>query len=220
MKPGVPYQNRSEAGQLLGGELVEDYQARLDTLILGIANGGVPVAAEVAAALRAPFDALAIGTIASPNPPGLTIGAVAPGSILILDQDLIRALGLPGEEVDRLAMRSRQELERRQRLYLGSRPEPDLKNRTVILVDDAACTGWSMLAAIRFARQQKPKQVVLALPVASSIALERFRHQADACVCLAVPETCLSITDWYWKLPAVTDDEVRQLIAKDPQEKA
>jgi putative phosphoribosyl transferase len=209
MTPRIPYRNRSEAGRFLAGHLAE-YQATPGALVLGLPMGGIPVAAEVASVLHMPLDALVVRKLEVTREPGLTLGAVAPEGIQVLDHELIRALGVSAEEVDRILRRERAELERGLELYGGQ--TPDWKDRTVILIDDAAESGWTMLAAIRFARKHTPRQVVAALPVGSASALERFRHETDRCVCPVVREVFSTVSDWYRNFPPTTQSEVTQLL--------
>lgn len=189
-----------------------DYQARPGVLLLGVATGGVPVADEVASALGAPLEALVIRKLEAPSEAGLTMGAVAPDGVPILDQDLIRALGISKAAVEGVVRRESAELERCQTLYGGQ--QLNWKNRTLILIDDAAETGWTMLAALHFARKHAPQEMVAACPVASSDALERFRHEADRSVCLAIREVFASVADWYWSFPPTTEKEVLQFLEK------
>ena len=209
MTPRIPYRNRSEAGRFLAGELM-DYWARPGVLLFGVARGGVPVADEVASALKAPLEALVVRKLEAPTEPGLTMGALAPGGVQVLDQNLIRALGISKAAVESVVRRESAELQRCQTLY-GSQGF-DWKHRTVILVDDAAESGWTMLAALRFARKHTPHQIVTAVPVAAADALERFRHEADGSVCPAIREVFASVTDWYWSFPPTTESEVVQLL--------
>ncbi|HTR39926.1 MAG TPA: phosphoribosyltransferase family protein [Bryobacteraceae bacterium] len=211
MTPRIPYRNRSEAGRSLAGELM-DYRARPGVLLLGVATGGVPVADEVASALEAPLEALVVRKLEAPSEPGLTMGAIGPEGIQVLDQDLIRALGISKAAVESVVRRESAELERCQTLYGGLRV--NWKNRTVIVIDDAAETGWTMLAALHFARKHAPHEIVAACPVASSDALERFRHEADGSVCLAIREVFASVTDWYWSFPPTTESDVVRLLER------
>ncbi len=211
MASKIPYRNRSEAGRLLAGELM-DYRARPGVLLLGVARGGVPVADEVASALDVPLEALVVRKLEAPSEPGLTMGALAPDGVQVLDQNLIRALGISKAAVESVVRRENAELERCQRLYGGQ--GFDWKDRTVILVDDAAETGWTLLAALHFARKHAPHEIVAACPVASADALERFRHEADGSVCPAIREVFASVTDWYWSFPPTTESEVVQLLER------
>jgi len=211
LKPVLPYRSRPDAGRFLAETLAE-YGARTDVVVLGLAPGGVPLAAEIAAGLRAPLDAVVVGRLYFPSRPELTMGAIAPGGVRVLDGELIQALGLSAEKLDEITLREQAELEQRERLYRGGRAEIDLNHRTLILVDDGMATGLSMLAAVRYVRQQAPTQIVMAVPVASAGARERVRNEVDACVCPAIPEPFYSVGDWYQSFPQITDGEVARLL--------
>lgn len=210
--PRIPYRNRAEAGRLLAGELAE-FQGNSGALLFGVAMGGIAVAAEVSSAFRTPLQALVVRKLEAPTEPALTIGAIAPEGVRLLDDDLIRALGVSEAVVDRVVRRETAELERQQRLF--ERQTIHWKNRTVILIDDAAESGWTMLAALRFARKHTPHQIVAACPVASAAALERLRHDRDRHVFPAVRERFSSMSDWYWNLPRATESEVVQLLERN-----
>lgn len=208
-KARIPYRDRSEAGRFLAGELVE-YQARPDLLILGLVPGGMQVAAEVATALGAPLGALSVRKLLAPAEPALTMGVVAPGGIQILNQELIRALAVTDEQLRSVLGRESAEAERLHQLF-GTRVK-DWKDRTLILIDDAAESGWTMLAAATYARKQAPREIVVALPVTTAGALERFRGKTDRCVCPAIREGSSALGSWYWHLPPTTESEVTQLL--------
>jgi putative phosphoribosyl transferase len=210
MKLGLPYRDRSEAGRILAEKLA-DYGARTDLVVLGLTKGGVPVAAAVAGALGAPLDVVVVAKLGAPAQPELEIGAIAADGVRVLDEDLIRALSLPPVAVDGIARRELADLERCERFYRSRHAALDLRERTVILVDDGVATQLSMLAALRFVRKQAPRQVVLAAPVAAARALELSRHEVDDCVCPAVPEPFFSVASWYWNFPLITDAEVTRL---------
>jgi putative phosphoribosyl transferase len=211
MRPDLPYRNRVEAGRFLAGELT-DYRAKEDVVVLGLTRGGVPVAAEVATALAVPLDALVVRKLGVPVQPELAMGALAPEETRVLDEQLIRALHLSIGTVEAVVGREQAELMRREQLYRSGRPPLDLKDRTVILVDDGLATGSTMLAAVQFARKLAPRRIVLAVPVASAGALEKLRPEVDECVCPATPEPFYSVGDWYWSFPPSTDSEVMELL--------
>ena len=209
MKPRLPYRDRAEAGQFLAADLAE-YQTRSGLQILGLLPGGMQVAAEVATALRAPLGALAVRKLRAPAEPGLTLGVVAPEGIQILNQELIRALAVTDEELQSVVVRESAEAERLQQLF-GARSE-EWKDRTLILVDDAAESGWTMLAAVACVRKHAPREIIVALPVASAGALERFRQKTDRCVCPAIREGSSALGSWYWHLPEATENDVQRLL--------
>jgi len=158
------------------------------------------------------LDVVVVAKLGAPAQPELEIGAIAADGVRVLDEDLIRALSLPPVAVDGIARRELADLERCERFYRSRHAALDLRERTVILVDDGVATQLSMLAALRFVRKQAPRQVVLAAPVAAARALELWRQEVDDCVCPAVPEPFFSVASWYWNFPLITDAEVTRLL--------
>jgi putative phosphoribosyl transferase len=216
MQPDLPYRNRAEAGRLLAAALTR-YRSKTDVVVLGLARGGVPVAAEVASALGVPLDVVVVRKIGVPLQPELAMGAIAGDETQVLDTRFIRSIGLPNDEVDRLVARERAELQRRERLYRAGRPPLNLNGRTTILVDDGLATGSTMLAAIQFARKRQAKRIVLAVPVASVEAVEKLREKVDECVCLAAPDPFFSVGDWYWNFLPTEDAEILKLLETNAQ---
>jgi putative phosphoribosyl transferase len=211
MKPVLLFENRLQAGRLLGEELVR-LKFTKDVLVLGLARGGVPVALEVANALGAPLDVLIVRKLGVPIQPELAMGAIAADGTRVLDEEIIRYVGLSPEDVEAATRREQAEIERRERVYRPGRSPLDLRGRTVILVDDGLATGSTMLAAVRFARKRSPKKIVLAVPVGSVEALDKLGQEVDKCVCLAAPEVFYAISMWYRDFPQMTDAEVTKLL--------
>jgi predicted phosphoribosyltransferase len=165
MKPRF-FRDRREAGRLVAAKLTA-YANRPDVLVLGLPRGGVPVAYEVARALGAPLDIFLVRKLGVPGYEELAMGAIATGGVRVLNDQLVGGLGIPDYIVDEVAAWEQQELMRRDRLYRGDRPPPDVRGRTVILVDDGLATGPTMLAAVKALRQQQPARIVVAVPTAS-----------------------------------------------------
>jgi predicted phosphoribosyltransferase len=177
MKPGL-FRDRREAGRVLAERLAA-YANRPDVLVLALPRGGVPVAYEVARALGGPFDVFVVRKLGVPGYEELAMGAIATGGVRVLNDQLVECLGIPAHMIDTIAARERQELARRERLYRGGRPPPDVRGRTVILVDDGLATGATMHAAIEALRQQKPARIVVAVPTASPETCEEMKAKAD-----------------------------------------
>jgi putative phosphoribosyl transferase len=211
MKPDLPYRSRAEAGRLLAAALTH-YRSKSDVVVLGLTRGGVPVAAEVANDLAAPLDVVVVRKIGVPFQPELAMGAIAGDDTQVLDSGLIRSLGLPTDEVQRVIARERAELERRERLYRAGLPPLRLSGRTAILVDDGLATGSTMLAAVQFARKRQAKRIVLAVPIGSVQAVENLREKVEECVCLATPDPFFSVGDWYCNFLPTGDGEVLKLL--------
>jgi putative phosphoribosyl transferase len=203
---GGVFRDRDEAGRRLG-ELVREHVGP-PAVVLGVPRGGVIVAKHVAAALDAPLDVVVPRKLGAPGNPELGIGAVAP-DIVVLNEDLVRRLGVSRDYVEREAGRQQAEVERRTRAYRGDRTAPDLAGRTAVIVDDGVATGGTVLASIGWARAQGPSRVVLAVPVLPSSMLPKLRSTADDVVSLAAPHLFGSVGEWYDQFPQVDDREVR-----------
>jgi putative phosphoribosyl transferase len=207
------FRNRTEAGQILASHLRE-YANRENVLILGLARGGVPVAFEVAKALNAPLDVCIVRKLGVPGHEELAMGALASGGIKVLNYDVISSLGIDGEIIRAVAAEELQELQRRDRTYRGNIPPINVKNKTVILIDDGIATGSSIRAAIAIIKQQLPARIVVAVPVAPPSTYEELRSEVDEIVCLQIPPALSAIGIWYEDFSQTTDDEVRELLAK------
>lgn len=195
------FQDRDEAGRRLG-EALRRFKER-EPILLGLARGGLPVAAAAARTLGVPFDALVVRKVkAAGEDREFGDGAVAPGGIQVGDARK--------EEVDR----ARAEMDRRIDEYLDGRAEPNVRNRFVILVDDGLATGVTALAAIRYVRTLDPAGVVIAVPVLSEAARRAVEEEADAVVFLEKPEPFHAVKDAYASFEEVTDEEVERLLAR------
>jgi predicted phosphoribosyltransferase len=213
------FRDRSEAGRALAALLTAEAGAP-DVLVLALPRGGVPVAFEVAAALRAPLDVFLVRKLGVPGHEELAMGAIASGGVQVLNDDVVGGLHIPAHVIAAVAARERQELERRERAYRGDRPPLDVRGRTIILVDDGLATGTTMRAAAVAIRRQQPRRLVVAVPVASSAACAELRAVADAVVCAYTPEPFYAVGVWYEDFTQTTDDEVRDLLARARHESA
>jgi predicted phosphoribosyltransferase len=207
------FTNRSEAGRELAGTL-DAFRDRQDVIVLGLPRGGVPVAYEVADALRAPLDVFTVRKLGAPGNEEYAIGAIATGGIVAIDRGAMRVLGVSDAALEALIDRERRELVRRERLYRGDRAMPSLAGKTVIVVDDGLATGATMQVAVAALRMLKPLRIVAAAPVGSLEACATLRHVADACVCSRQPEPFLGVGAWYEDFSQTSDAEVLNLLRR------
>jgi erythromycin esterase-like protein/predicted phosphoribosyltransferase len=212
MMPGL-FLDRRDAGRRLA-EKIAGYSNRPDVLVLALPRGGVPVAYEVARALNAPLDVFVVRKLGVPGYEEVAMGAVATGGVRVLNNEIVEGLGIPASMIDAVAARERQELARRERLYRDGRPQPDVRGRTVILVDDGLATGATMHAAIEALRQQGPKRIIVAVPTASPDTCEEMKRRADEVICAITPEPFHAVGRWYQEFSQTTDEEVRELLAR------
>ena len=210
---GSRFRNRREAGRLLAAKLAA-YAKRPETLVLALPRGGVPVAYEVAQALEAPLDVFLVRKLGVPGHEEFAMGAIATGGVRVINQDVVRGLRIPPAMIDAVAAREQRELERRERLYRGDRPAPDVRGRTVILVDDGLATGATMYAAVKALKQQGAGRVVVAVPIAPPETCDQLREVVDDIVCAITPEPFHAVGLWYEDFSQTTDDEVRDLLAR------
>jgi erythromycin esterase-like protein/predicted phosphoribosyltransferase len=174
----------------------------------------VPVGFEVARALDAPLDVFLVRKLGVPGHEELALGAIATGGVRVLNGQLVSSLGIPREWVEAIDAKEMRELERRERVYRGDRPPPDMTGRTVILVDDGLASGATMAAAIRAVRQDEPKRVIVAVPVAPEPVCEALRSQADEVLCLRTPARFEAVGAWYEDFRQVSDAEVIDLLQR------
>lgn len=205
------FRERREAGRRLASVLTA-YGGRKDVIVLGLPRGGVPVAYEVARALRAPLDVFIVRKLGMPGHVELAMGALASGGARVLNDDLVARLGIPSDVIDAVANREAREIVRREREYRGSLPPLVVENRTVIVVDDGLATGASMRAAVLALRERGPARIVVAAPVGALDTCASMREIADDVVCYATPEPFRAVGLWYADFDPTTDEEVRALL--------
>ena len=205
------FSDRAEAGRTLGESLAK-YGGRDDAVVLALARGGVPVGFEIARALSVPLDVFVVRKLGVPGQEELAFGAIASGGTRILNQDVIRHLGLASDAIDAVSEHERRELARRELLYRGERPDRDLAGSIVILVDDGLATGASMRAAIAAVRVQRPAKIVVAVPTAALEIYTALSAEVDELVCPLRPEDFYSVSLWYDRFEQVSDDQVRRLL--------
>jgi putative phosphoribosyl transferase len=211
------FKDRTDAGKYLAAQL-ESYKDRNDVLVLALPRGGVPVAFEVAQELRAPLDIFLVRKLGVPGHEELAMGAIATGGVRVLNHDVVDYLQIPNEIIDAVANQELQELNRREQEYRGDRSEPDVKNKTVILVDDGLATGSTMRAAAAALRQRDPAKIVVAVPVSAPQTCNEYRMGVDEIICAATPEPFYGVGQWYIDFSQTTDEEVRDLLERARKE--
>ena len=211
------FRNRIEAGRFLARKLAE-YANRPDVVVLALPRGGVPVAYEVAQALKAPLDIFVVRKLGVPGYEECAMGAIASGGIRVLDDQLIKSLHIPVDLVAEVTAIEFAELQRRERLYRGTRAPMDITGQTVIIVDDGLATGSTMRAAVTALRKQNPKKIVVAVPVGARDTCDSFRNEVDTvAVCAITPKPFRAVGLWYRDFSQTTDAEVQQLLRKAEQ---
>jgi putative phosphoribosyl transferase len=212
------FRDRTEAGRLLAGMLGE-YANREDVLILGLPRGGVPVAFEVARALKAPLDIFIVRKLGLPTNKELAMGAVASGGVRVLNDEVVRSFGVAESVIEAVAEKEQIELKRRESLYRGDNPMPEAVDKTILLVDDGIATGSTMRAAVAALRQKHPAQIVVAVPVAPPSTCEDLQAEADEVICVATPQPFYAVGQWYKIFDQTTDRQVRELYERSKRRK-
>lgn len=213
------FADRYEAGRLLAEALAE-YAGRSDVLVVALPRGGVPVGYEVARVLGAPLDVMQVRKLGVPGHEELAMGAIASGGVRIVSENVVEALGIPDRVIATVAAAEAQELERRERIYREGRHFPDVRGRTVILVDDGLATGSTMRAAAAALRSLGADRLVAAVPVAPRESCEAMRQVVDEVVCARMPEQFLAVGEWYEDFSQTSDEEVSALLRRaDAEEK-
>jgi len=211
------FPDRAEAGRRLADALC-GYARALSLLVLALPRGGVPVGWEVARRLGAPLDLLLVRKLGVPGHPELAMGAIASGGARVLNADIVEGLGIGEDAVARVEREEAAELRRRESVYRGDRPPVHVRGRAVIVVDDGIATGATMRAGLEALRRREPAALVAAAPVASAAACEELSRVARL-VCLETPEPFMGVGAWYERFDQVTDDEVREFLARSAAER-
>ena len=213
------FRDRTDAGRQLAAKLAA-YADRSDVLVLALPRGGVPVAFEVARVLHAPLNVFLVRKLGVPGQEELAMGAIATGGVRVLNDEVVRAAGITEDVIADVAAQEQDELWRRERLYRGDRPAPDVRGKTVILVDDGLATGSTMRAAVAALRQQRPARIVVAVPVGAPETCAEFQAEADEAVCARAPEPFYAVGLWYDDFSQTTDEEVHDLLERAAEEHA
>ncbi len=213
----VNFKDRKEAGQILANKL-SNYAGQ-NVIVLGLPRGGVPVAFEVAQALKAPLDVYVVRKLGVPGHEELAMGAIASGNVRVLNKPVIEDLRISDEAIEAETRKEQEELKRRELLYRGDRPPLDVSNRTVLLVDDGIATGSTIKAGIAALKKQNAGRIVVAVPVAPASTIEELKAEVDEVVCVSKPEMFFAISVWYDEFPQTSDEEVRELLKKAEKQK-
>src|SRR5271169_4585036 len=207
------FKDRLDAGRKLANELSK-YANRSDILILALPRGGVPVAFEVAKELNAKMDVFVVRKLGVPGNEELAMGAIASDNIIVLNEDVVRSFQISKQVIDAVAARELKELERRERIYRGKRPKPNISGSTVILIDDGLATGATMSAAASAVKTKNPTKIVIAVPTGAPDTCKFFEEKVDEVICVATPEPFYSVGAWYEDFSQTTDEEVCELLNK------
>jgi predicted phosphoribosyltransferase len=205
--------DRREAGVVLA-ERLGRFADRNDVVVLALPRGGVPVAYEVACALRAPLDVFVVRKLGLPGHPELAMGAIASGDVRVLNEEVLESYPVTQATIEAATHHERVELERRERAYRDGRAPVPIGGRIVVLVDDGLATGSTMRAAVLAVRRLRPSRVVVAVPVGASQTCRALREVADDVVCPFTPEPFTAVGLWYADFSQTSDEEVRQLLAR------
>jgi len=205
------FEDRRAAGRSLVPEL---QRCDLDNpIILGLPRGGVPLAYEIAVALRAPLDTIVVRKLGVPSQPELAFGAIASGGVRVINSDVVETVfGLDDETIEQIAGREMQELRRREQAYRLDRPYPELAGKDVVLVDDGLATGATMRAAAEAVKTKSPSSVIVAVPVGSTSAVAKVAALVDRVICLETPASFYAVGQFYADFRQTSDEEVRQLL--------
>jgi putative phosphoribosyl transferase len=212
------FQDRTDAGRQLAEKLLS-YAGRDDVIVLALPRGGVPVAFEVAQRLGVPLDVFVVRKLGVPGHEELAMGAIASGGVRVLNEDVLYVLPDAQSIVEMVTAIEREELKRRERDYRSDRPAPDVRGRTVILVDDGLATGATMRAAAAALRQQGAAKIIVAVPVGAPSTCYEIRGVADDVFCLQTPGSFMGVGQYYEDFSQTTDEEVRELLAASASNK-
>jgi putative phosphoribosyl transferase len=207
------FRNRREAGQVLAS-LLAGYRGRSDIVVVGLPRGGIPVAYEIATALHAPLDVMVVRKLGVPGHEELAMGAIASGGVQVINEEVVRHLGLTPAVLASVAAIEQQELVRRERTYRGERPPVAVDGGTVILVDDGLATGSTMRAAVAALRRRQPGRIIVAVPTAAPETCEELKTEVDEIVCAMTPTPFYGVGEWYEHFDQTSDNEVRDLLER------
>jgi putative phosphoribosyl transferase len=207
----IIYRDRRQAGKRLA-ELLMGYKAQPNTLILALPRGGVPIGYELAQALKLPLDIFLVRKLGVPGQEELAMGAIAIGDHYVFNQEIIHALQIPQFIIHQTIDKQKQIIAERNQIYRSNRPAPELKGKTIILVDDGLATGATMRVAVAAIQQQESEKIIVAVPVAAPETCQQLAKEVDEVVCLQTPEPFYGVGRWYENFNQTTDAEVIDLL--------
>ena len=207
------FTDRRQAGKKLADKL-KKYKSNENIVVLGLPRGGIPVAYEVAEGLNAHLDVFVVRKLGVPSHPELAMGAIASGGVRVTNDNVVNQAGVTEEQIEEVVQKEKQELEKREKLYRGSRPDIDLEGKTVILVDDGMATGASMRAALKALKIHNPQKVIIAVPTAPKESCEEFQSKVDEMICLQTPMPFWGVGGSYQDFSQTTNQEVREILEK------
>lgn len=205
--------DRTEAGELLAEELAS-YADKPNVIVLALPRGGVPVGAQVARKLNVPFDIFVVRKLGLPGHEELAMGAIAIGGVRVINRDVVEGMRIPELVIDAVVAQEQEELMRRRHAYRGDLPAPEVRGKTVILVDDGIATGSTMIAAVAALRQLGAGRIVVAAPVIARSTFYQIHNAADEVAAVIAPEEFYGVGQWYEDFSQTTDEEVRALLAE------
>lgn len=209
----LQFRDRAEAGRLLA-EKLKRFQGRDDVIVLALPRGGIPVAFEVATALHAPLEPFIVRKLGVPFHEELAMGAIASGDTCFINEDIVKALQILPEQLERVIESERRELARRESQYRDPQQPLNITNKTVILVDDGLATGATMHAAVQGVKTHQPAAVIVAVPVSARDTFKKFQNEVDDIVAVALPEDFSSVGQWYRDFAQTTDQQVAELLVR------
>jgi putative phosphoribosyl transferase len=212
MIAGQPYNDRREAGKILASHLTREIGMPDDAVVLALPRGGLPVGLEVALALGSMLDVFVVRKLGVPGHEEYAMGAIAAGGFRIMNQPAIAQLQVSDEEIAEVVERETAELKRRENLYRGNQAPVSVSDRVIILVDDGLATGFTMRAAIAALRAQRPRRIVVAVPVGAADTCAEIEQEIGTVICPLQPKPFHAVGLWYRNFESTSDDEVRECL--------
>lgn len=208
---GMNYVDRNQAGRVLADSL-KDYANKPDVIVLALPRGGVPVAYEVTKKLSLPLDIFIVRKLGVPGHEEFAMGAIASGGVAVFNEEVVKMLHIQKDAIATVQKSEQEELSRRELVYRGKRPVPEISKKTVILVDDGIATGYTMRAAIAALKQKKPAKIIVAVPVAPRSTCHEIAALVDKFICPMRPSNFHAVGLWYNNFSQTTDDDVMKLL--------